>query len=154
MQHIAFDKLLTGVSQNLRAGDFWPHVHQCRRVLQLVAKTKRPTGLIVGRAPPHATAQVLVRQPTVDHEVNFAIRSFDRDDRKQGPPELLDAFECSFDFFRFVILANQFRSDFAVGSFAQYECATKGAAWGQFDRQLPGGARIEAAARTAVELVA
>ena len=52
VQHVAFDELLRGVTQNLRAGHIGPMVHERGRVLKLIAKAERAARLIVGAIAP------------------------------------------------------------------------------------------------------
>ena len=51
VQDIAFDELLTCVTQNLRSGHVWPVVNQCGRILKLISKPKRAARLIIRGAP-------------------------------------------------------------------------------------------------------
>ena len=66
MQHVAFDELLAGVAKYLSPGNIRAVVQQRGRVLKLIAKAEGAARLIVGRASPHSTTQILIGQPAVD----------------------------------------------------------------------------------------
>ena len=54
MQHVAFDKLPAGVTENLGPRQIGPMVHEGGRVLKLVSKAEGPSGLVIRRPAPHS----------------------------------------------------------------------------------------------------
>src|ERR1700746_601009 len=93
MLHIALAELVCRRAQNMPPcyGRFG--VDERHRVLQLIAKSECPAGLIKTGAPPKTTAQDLIQQPTVGNQVNRCIWSFHMDRAERLLPMLANAFE-------------------------------------------------------------
>src|ERR1700737_1171378 len=75
VQHVAFAELVRCCTQNMLTGQSWFGMHEPHYVLQLVAKSKCSAGLIKAGSAPKATAQGLIEQPAVCHQVYRWVRS-------------------------------------------------------------------------------
>jgi hypothetical protein len=65
-------------------------VDQSHDVLQLVAKAVGPARLVECRAAPDSTAQYLIKEPAIDHQVDARVGRYYLDDAQDPLPETLD----------------------------------------------------------------
>src|SRR6516225_3219550 len=86
--YIALAELMCRRAQNMLTCQGRFGVDERHRVLQLIAKSECPAGLIKTGAPPKATAQDLIQQPTVSNQVYRWIWSFHVDRAKRLLPLL------------------------------------------------------------------
>ena len=93
MFYIALAELMCRRAQKMltRQGRFG--VDERHRVLQLVAKSECPTGLIKTGSTPKTTAQDLIQQPAVGHQVYRCVGSFHLERAKRLLPTSPNAFE-------------------------------------------------------------
>jgi len=89
VQDIAFLKLMGGVEQQLLAGQFRVVIEQGGGILQLIAEAESPTRLVERRAAPQPTAQGLIGQPAVDHQIERRRWSLDLHGAQPVSPEVL-----------------------------------------------------------------
>ena len=76
MLDISFLELARSSAQQLFPQQVWCMVNQRHGILQLIAKTKRPTRLRETAAGVQASRNDLIRQPAIDEYVESWIRSF------------------------------------------------------------------------------
>src|SRR6516162_2692430 len=93
MLYVALAELMCRRAQNMLTCQGRFGVDERHRVLQLIAKSECPAGLIKTSAPPKTTAQDLIQQPTVGNHVYRCIGSFHVDRAKHLLPMLANAFE-------------------------------------------------------------
>src|ERR1700738_2186279 len=92
MLYITLAELMCSRAQKMLACQARFGVDERHRVLQLVAKSKCPAGLIETAAPPKTTAQYLIQQPAVGHQVYRCVGSFHADHAQRLLPILPNAF--------------------------------------------------------------
>ncbi len=96
MLNVALAELMCRRAQKMLTRQRRFSVDKRHRVLQLVAKSECPTGLIKAGPSPKTTAQYLIQQPAVGHQVYRCVGSFHVDRAKRLLPILPNAFEsCS-----------------------------------------------------------
>src|SRR5262249_28531 len=107
MLHVALAELMRRRAQKMltRQGRFG--VDERHRVLQLGGKSECPTGLLKTVAPPKTTAQDLIQQPAVGHQIYRGVWSFHMDRAKRLFPILPNTFERHPAGARFAIAFNQ-----------------------------------------------
>ena len=69
MQGVAFLKLALGGIEDLATGDARIDRKHSQHVLQLVAESERPAGLVESRPAPDAAGETLVEHPAVEDQV-------------------------------------------------------------------------------------
>ena len=87
MEDVAFFELMGGGAQQVLAGHIPHRRHQGHPVLELVAETEGPAGLIESRPGQHPAGQRLIEQPLIDHQVEGAIGSL----HPQGSEDVVPA---------------------------------------------------------------
>ena len=107
MFHIALAELMGRRAQKMLTSQVWFGVNQRHRVLQLVAKSECPAGLIKTGAAPKPTAQDLIQQPSVGHQVYRCVGSFHLDRAKRLLPIFPNAFKGGLGGTGFTIAFNQ-----------------------------------------------
>ena len=70
-------------------------MHERHGVLQLIAKTERPAGLVKSCPRPHATGERLVNKPAVGQEVHGGVGRFDMERTERSTPVMPDPFQGS-----------------------------------------------------------
>ena len=92
--HVPLDELPRRRAKEVLATEVRPRVHERKHVLQLIAKTEGPAGLVRAAARPDATAQRLIEQPAIDDEIERIVRRADLDGAEDLIPRALDRREC------------------------------------------------------------
>src|SRR6185436_10024611 len=77
MLNIAFAKLMGGGAEQVIPSEGRFCMHERHHILELIAKSVGPAGLIKTGAPPNPAAQRLIQEPTVGHDVDGGIGSID-----------------------------------------------------------------------------
>ena len=93
MLHIPFAELMRGGAQQMLAREGRFGMHQRHHVLQLVAESVGPAGLIKPGAAPQPATQGLIQQPAVGQHVHGRIGSFDLHRAEGSLPILPDSFQ-------------------------------------------------------------
>ena len=142
MLNVAFDKLPACCPQQMGACQIRTRHAERHNVLQLVAKTVSPAGLIKSRSRPKPTGQGLVRQPAIDQNVEGTIRRFHLDRLRDPIPLLRDRRHHGIEIDR-PILRDQGLRLSPISCFAQKEDHLGLAHGAQCDPCLKCAARIE-----------
>ena len=93
MKDIAFLELPGGASDNVCPRTYRVGVEERKNILELVAKTERPAGLVETCSRHNARCEGLVQEPAVYHQIECSIRRAHLDRAQQSLPvvvELLD----------------------------------------------------------------
>src|ERR1700693_1751703 len=143
MLDIALEELMGRRPHKMLAGKRRLGVDERHRVLQLVAKSVSPTGLIKTSAPPKTTAQNLVQQPAIGHQVHRYVRSSHLNNTKRLLPIFPSVFEGRLGGPCFTIAFNQALRvrQVATGSQAKPDLSFF-AIW-QIESHMHGPARIQ-----------
>jgi hypothetical protein len=86
VEHVPLHELVARMEQDLLARNGRRECQERERVLELVAESERAARLVERRASPDPTAQRLVRQPRVHHEVELGRRRLDLGTRDEVVP--------------------------------------------------------------------
>ncbi|MOA22931.1 hypothetical protein D3C78_1435280 [compost metagenome] len=83
---ITFNKLARRGTQQMLSGGLGLGKAERHSILQLIAKTIGPPGLIKRRASPDSASECLIQQPAIEHDIHGSVRGLDLDGPKQCLP--------------------------------------------------------------------
>ena len=95
--HISFAELVCRAAKQMFTDQARFSMYQGHDILELVAEPKSSAGLIQPSASPQTTAQRLVEQPAVEHQIDAGIGCFHRDSVQDVIPLIIDSLPSSFD---------------------------------------------------------
>jgi hypothetical protein len=90
---VPFPKLSRSGSEEVLAHEFGPRHRQGQDVLELIAESVRPSGLVERGARPDAAREGLIEKPAVEEEVHRGIGRLDLDRFQHLIPVFLDLAE-------------------------------------------------------------
>src|SRR5690606_8227986 len=97
VQHVAALELVRSVQKDLVPWYLWADGRQRAGILQLIAEAEGAAGLIEGAPSPEAAAQILIHEPSVEHQVDGGRGAFHAEDGRNVAPERAHVLEGGID---------------------------------------------------------
>ncbi|MNE79756.1 hypothetical protein D3C80_1762740 [compost metagenome] len=116
-------------------------------ILQLIAKTIGPPGLIKRRASPDSASECLIQQPAIEHDIHGSVRGLDLDGPKQCLPLAVCLVLHHIEIL--TVAADQGTGLFGRAPFTEQDDKLQALTWRKHDLGLQGGAGIHSRTRSA-----
>src|SRR5258708_22378233 len=105
--YVPLHELARGGAKNMAARFNRHRIHEGERILQLVAKTVGPAGLIESRASPHPATENLIELAVIEEQVEGLVRRADDDSIQHSGPKTGKFFPCRLHVGRVAVILGE-----------------------------------------------